>query len=481
MADVSIKDSHKGKAPTKAARFVSDQADGVGAGKRSHRHVFDLCSPRMTHRIADNCSGGGLMVVALNRRAGSTMVIVFSLLFLSILINYIDRGNLSVAAPLLKDELHISAFQLGVLFAAFFWTYSTAQIFSGWIIDRYDVNWVLAAGFVLWSLATTATGLIHGFAMLIAVRMLLGAAESVAFPSYGKIIALHVPYQHRGIANAVIMAGMSAGPAVGTYACGISMARYGWRPVFIVLGLVSLIWVAPWLHWMPKTTIAEQDAKAAVSAADIFRRRSFWGASVGHFCIAYPWYFILLWLPLYLVRERYLSMQEMALQAALFYVIYALVAPATGWIADAYIRSGASVNTVRKSFMAIGHGLAVLGVAACAASDARLSFAGLMVMGCGLGFCGPNIFVFAQTLAGPAAVGKWTGMQNCLGNIAAVVVGPLTGFIVDRTGHFGWAFGVCAAVTVLGGISWIQLVGHLTQINWRVEPHAATAAATNAA
>ena len=100
----------------------------------------------------------------------------------------------------MKDELHISAFQLGVLFAAFFWTYSTAQIFSGWIIDRYDVNWVLAAGFVLWSLATTATGLIHGFAMLIAVRMLLGAAESVAFPSYGKIIALHVPHQHRGIA-----------------------------------------------------------------------------------------------------------------------------------------------------------------------------------------------------------------------------------------------------------------------------------------
>src|SRR6266705_2247935 len=259
------------------------------------------------------------MVVAPNRRAGRTLVSAFCLLFLSILINYIDRVNLSVAAPLLKDELRISASQRGFLGAACFWNNNTTQIISGWIIDRYDVNWVLAAAFVLWSLATTATGLIHGFAMLIAMRILLGAAESVAFPSYSKIIALHVPQQHRGIANAVIMSGMSAGPAVGSYACGISMARYGWRPVFIVLGLVSLIWVAPWLHWMPKTTIAEQDAKAAVSAADIFRRRSFWGASVGHFCIAYPWYFILLWLPLYLVRERYLSMQEMALQAAVYY------------------------------------------------------------------------------------------------------------------------------------------------------------------
>src|SRR6266700_681420 len=105
----------------------------------------------------------------------------------------------------------------------------------------------------------------------------------------------------------------------------------------------------------------------------------------------------------------------------------------------------------------------------------------MMVMGCGLGFCGPNIFAFAQTLAGPAAAGKWTGMQNCLGNIAGVVVGPLTGFIVDRTGRFGWAFAVCAAVTVLGGISWIQLVGPLKEITWRAESDATAAAATNAA
>ena len=419
--------------------------------------------------------------MAPNRRSGSTLVGVFFLLFVSILINYIDRGNLSVAAPLLKDELQISASQLGVLLAAFFWTYSAVQIISGWIIDRHDVNWVLAVGFVLWSLATTVTGLIHGFAMLIAVRMLLGAAESVAFPSYGKIIALHVPQQHRGIANAVIMAGMSVGPVVGTFACGISMARYGWRPVFIVLGLVSLIWVVPWLRWMPRTSSVGQHVTATVSATGIFRQRSFWGASLGHFCVAYPWYFVLLWLPLYLVRERYESMQEMAVHAALFYVIYAFVAPATGWIADACIRSGGSVTTVRKSFMAIGHGLAVLGISTCAAPDPRLSFVGLMVMGCGLGCCGPNIFAFAQTLAGPAAAGRWIGMQNSLANIAGVVVGPLTGFVVDYTGHFRWAFAICAAVTALGGISWTQFVGPLTQTNWPAEPHAATAAAASRA
>jgi ACS family D-galactonate transporter-like MFS transporter len=420
--------------------------------------------------------------VAPNHRPGRALVSVFFLLFLSILINYIDRGNLSIAAPLLKDELRISVSQLGVLFSAFFWTYSAVQIVSGWIIDRYDVNWVLAAGFVLWSMATTATGLVHGFAMLIAVRVVLGAAESVAFPSYSKIICLHVPQQHRGMANAVIMAGMSAGPAIGTYGCGMAMARYGWRPVFIVLGLVSLIWVAPWLRWMPKNAIDEQRVTATISAADIFCQRSFWGASIGHFCIAYPWYFVLLWLPLYLVRERHQSMQDMSLHAALFFVIYALVAPITGCLADACIRAGADVTIIRKTFMAIGHGLVVFGVLAGTASDTRLSFTGILVMGGGLAFTGPNVYAFAQTLAGPAAAGKWIGMQNSLGNIAGVVVGPLTGLIVDHTGHFGWAFVVCAAVTFVGGISWTRLVGRLEQAPWRAESQAAaTGSATNMA
>ena len=420
--------------------------------------------------------------MAPNPRPGSGLVGVFFLLFLSILINYIDRGNLSIAAPLLKDELRISASQLGFLFAAFFWTYAAVQVASGWIVDRYDVNWVLAAGFVLWSVATTVTGFVHGFALLIVVRMVLGAAESVAFPSYSKIIALHVPFHHRGIANAIIMAGMSAGPAVGTYGCGIMMARYGWRPVFIVLGLVSLIWVAPWLRWMPRTTFDEKFLKANITAAEIFRQRSFWGASLGHFCDAYPWFFVLLWLPFYLVRERHQSMQDMALHTALFYVIYALAAPITGWIADAFIRAGADVTITRKIFMAIGHGLVVMGVLASAVSDPRVSFTGILVMGAGSGVIGPNVYAFSQTLAGPAAAGKWIGMQNSLGSIAGVVVGPLTGLIVDHTGHFGWAFVVCAAVTFIGGISWTQLVGRLEQSPWQsVSQAAADSTSTNLA
>src|ERR1700685_2764515 len=105
------------------------------------------------------------------------------LLALSLFINYIDRGNISIAAPLLKRELGLSATQLGILLSSFFWTYASFQMVSGWLVDRFDVGWVIAAGYFVWSAATSITGIAHGFAALIAVRLVVGAGESVAFPS----------------------------------------------------------------------------------------------------------------------------------------------------------------------------------------------------------------------------------------------------------------------------------------------------------
>ena len=398
------------------------------------------------------------------------------LLAISILVNYVDRGNLAVAAPLLKDELRLSATQIGVLVTAFFWTYTVVLALSGWMIDRWDVNWVLAAGFVVWSAATAVTGFVHTFALLLAARMLLGIGESVAFPSYGKILARNVPQSHRGIANAVIMAGMSLGPAVGTYGCGLSMARYGWRPVFVAIGLVSLLWVLPWLRYRPQNSVSGRSAAASVAALEILRQRNFWFASLGHFCSNYPFYFMIVWLPMYLVHERGLSMQQMAAEATLYYLAFAAMAPLSGWIADICIRAGQDVSVVRKTGMAVGHSLVVIGVLSTGAADNRVCLAGLVVMGLGSGCIGPNIYVFAQTLAGARAAGKWTALQNSLSNLAGVVVGPLTGWIVDSTGHFGSAFAICAVVAAFGGLSWVLLVGRLEQTAWTLEAEVLQAA-----
>jgi MFS family permease len=124
-----------------------------------------------------------------------------TLLVASVFINYVDRGNLSIAAPLLKNELSISASQLGILFSSFFWTYTALLFFCGWFVDRFDVNRGLALGFLVWSLATAATGWVNGFTMLLIMRLILGMGESVAFPCYSKPFAQLLPEHARGFAN----------------------------------------------------------------------------------------------------------------------------------------------------------------------------------------------------------------------------------------------------------------------------------------
>ena len=232
---------------------------------------------------------------------------VVLLLALSVFINYLDRGNLSTAAPLLKNEFQLSATQLGVLLSSFFWTYSFFLPLSGWLVDRLDVKWVLAGGFILWSAATAATGAVHAFGTLLLARLALGAGESVSYPACSTILSRYFPEHKRGFANASIIAGMAMGPAVGTLAGGILMSRFGWRPLFLVVGLTSLLWLVPWLRWMPKghRDSPSQSGLSAPGILQILEQRSAWGTCVGLFCMNYLMYFLLTWLPFYLMHERH--------------------------------------------------------------------------------------------------------------------------------------------------------------------------------
>lgn len=400
-----------------------------------------------------------------------------ALLAISIVVNYVDRGNLSIAAPLLKDELHISASQLGILLSAFFWTYTALQVPCGWLVDRFEVNVVIAAGFLIWSIATAATGFVHGFAMLLLMRMLLGIGESVAFPSCSKILARHLPEYYRGFANGVISAGIKCGPAVGTFGAGLLIARYGWRPVFIGIGLISLVWLPAWMKWMPRGPGIVQAMEVSLpSFADILRQRSFWGASAGHFCGNYLLYFLVTWLPFYLVRERGLSMAAMARTAGLYYLVDAASSIVTGWLTDFFIRAGHTPTLVRKSAMGIGYTLAAFAIAGCALAGHGSYLIWLLVAGVGNGMGGSGVFAFSQTLAGPRAAGKWTGMQNGIANLAGIVGPALTGFILDWTGSFLAAFAITAAVSLSGALAWVFWVGRLEPTTWSTGGKALAAA-----
>ena len=208
---------------------------------------------------------------------------------------------------MLATELHLSATQIGILLSAFFWTYAVSQLGAGWLAERYPVQRVIAAGFTLWCIATILTGLASTFAALLALRLLLGLGESVAFPCSSKMLAEHVPVDRRGRANALIAIGLAFGPAFGTYVGGKILAHYGWRALFLSLGALSLFWLVPWLAG-PARVLPERRAESAnrssPSFLEIISRREAMGAALGHFSANYTFYFVLSWLPFYLVNVR---------------------------------------------------------------------------------------------------------------------------------------------------------------------------------
>jgi MFS family permease len=412
-----------------------------------------------------------------DRQSARAFAPVLLLLAICLLINYVDRGNLSIAAPLLKDELGISASQLGILLAAFFWSYTAMQFVSGWLVDRFDVNWVIAAGYLLWSLATATTGIVYGFTALLAMRLTLGIGESVAFPSCSKILAAHLPEYHRGFANGVLISALRCGNVVGTLAAGVLMVMYGWRSVFVGIGLVSLLWLPAWLKWMPSSTAMDASIVKTAGFVDILRQRSFWGACLGHFSLNYLVYFMVTWLPFYLVRERHLSMQSMVRTASVYYLVDAVSAITSGWLSDFWIRKGYTPTLVRKMVMAVGSATAAIAVSACAASP-HTYLSWLMAAGLGSGMASLGIFAFSQMLAGPQAAGRWTGLQNGFANFAGVIAPALTGFAVDRTGSFATPLTIAAGVLVVGGLAWVFVVGRVEQVSWATKGEVLMPAAT---
>ncbi len=339
---------------------------------------------------------------------------------------------------------------------------SIAEI-SPWPAPSFSVS------LLVWSLATIATGFVGGFMSLLALRLLLGIGESVAFPCTSKLIAQNARPENLGMANAVITAGLKFGPAIGAFGAGMLIAKYGWRTVFLWMGIASLFWIPAWLRWKPAPPEKPvHGAPPLIGYLAIFKQRYFWGCSAGHFCFNYLSYFLLTWLPSYLGNERHLSQQALTKAATAFYLVDAASALFTGWFCDHLIKGGARASAIRKGASAVGSFIAAVALVACARANADNYFPWLLLAGIGSGAAGCGVFLFAQALAGPRAVGQWSALQNGFGNFAGLIAPALTGLLVQRTGHFFPAFAVTALVCVAGGLIWIFGV-RLAPIPWAAE------------
>jgi MFS family permease len=399
-------------------------------------------------------------------RTTTRPAIIVGLLAAALFINYVDRGAVPTAAPLIQHDLHLDDEQLGRMLSAFFWTYAWIQIPVGWLAERYGAHRVLSAGLVVWAAATMLTGAASGFAMLLGLRMLLGVGESVGFPTVSKLVAAVVPIEKLGNANGIVGFGYLLAPGVGIWLAGQLIDSVGWRGTFVVFGLGSLLWLLPWAAVkLPKLATARSDVSTPRWGM-VLSQRALWGTSLGLFSSNYLWYFMLSWLPSYLVKARGFSMHEMEHVGTLGYVVNGCSALVTGWAIDRYIRRRGSANFAYKLVMVVAHAGAVpcmLGMALGSQTIAVASMFGFQVL---MGASSPGVYAMSQILAGPHASGRWVGIQNSVGNVSGIISPWLTGFIVYRTGHFTLAFIACAVMSLVGIIGWIGLIPRLAPIPW---------------
>ena len=406
-----------------------------------------------------------MAAAGVTRTGRASVSLLVLLLGVAVFFNYVDRGAIGIAAPRMTADLKLGPEAFGLILSAFFWVYAPVQLVVGWLVDRFSVTRLIAAGVLLWAAATLAMGLVSGFAALLVLRIVLGIGETVAFPGASKIITRIVPAERRGAANSVLALGIALGPAAGTLAGGLILASYGWRAIFLVFGAVTLLWLLPWRFAARGHAIEAQTVdQPRVPVRALLRKWPLWSMSIAHVASNYVFYFLLGWLPLFLTKSRGLPLREMTYIATIGYAVQAVAALGFGYASDRWTRGGRSEGTIRRAMMFAGQLLAALAVAGLPFADSNTKLALLLCLaGIATGALSLNTYAVAQMFSGPRAAGTWVGIQNAIGNTSGIFGPILTGWIVLRAGY-GTACIVTAAIAAAGALWWIVGVPKIAQI-----------------
>lgn len=418
-------------------------------------------------------------------RAGAVRWGIGVLLGVGVLVNYLDRINLSVAAPELQREFGLTPDELGWLFSGFFWSYALLQIPTGLILDRYGVTSIMRVTTFLWSVTSAATAFAGGFGGILAARVVLGLAEAPGFPASSKATGYWFPRGERATATAIFDAAAKFSNVIGVPLVALAVVNFGWRWGFGITGLLSLAYFVvflvtyrdpsrhPRLSREERAYIVEggatQEGPAPAGEAAmlgyLLGRRKVWGLTLGFAAYGYSFYLFLTWLPNYLVQSMHMSMLKSAGYAAVPW-IFATIADLVvgGWLIDRLIARGYDDTTVRKSVLVIGmlFGLAVFG--ATLTDDPVWAIVWISIALSGLAAAAPVGWSIPSLIAPRGGTASIGGVMNFFNNLMGAVAPITTGYIVRATNSFTYAFVVAGVVLVLGILSYVYVLGRLEPI-----------------
>jgi len=396
---------------------------------------------------------------------------IVALLFFASLINYLDRATLSVALPLISSELTLGPAKKGLLLSAFFWSYTLMQVPAGWLADRWNLRWIYAGLFSLWSLACGLTGLAGSLGVLIVLRLVLGLGECIYFPGGSKIVSVLFGAEERGLAGGVFDSGTRVGMAFGVPMIAWLTVSYGWRRMFYIVGFSALLWLVPWLTVFPsrlngpsnharKGLEARPGSRPGRPPSAVTFDRNLLGICMGFFSFGYYWYLLVTWLPDYLITVRHLTLLKAGLYASLPFLVFGASQALGGWIADRLIRLGWDETRARKGMVTVAFLSGLFLIPATRVASPAYAI-GLLCAASLVGLSTGNILAILQRCAPPDEVGVWTGMENFVGNIAGVLAPLVTGFLISRTGSYSPAFVLAPLILVAGLLSYWLVVGDL--------------------
>jgi MFS transporter, ACS family, D-galactonate transporter len=390
---------------------------------------------------------------------------IVALLFAASLINYLDRAVISFALPLISRDFGLTAETKGLLLSSFFWSYALMQLPIGWCADRFDLRWLYAVAFTIWSFAQGLTGLAGSFAMLLGFRILLGVGESIYLPGGTKIVSLLFTPKERGLPSGLFDFGTRTGLVLEGILVPWLLVHFGWRRTFLILGFTALVWIAPWFSVFPRrlqtagTNVAPVGHKSP-SIARTLLNRNLLGICLGFFCFDYYWYVLVTWLPDYLVTVRHLSIVQAGFYASLAFFTFGVAEPLGGWIADSLIRNGWDETATRKGIVAVAFSMGVFLIAAMRTTHTGIAIA-LLIGASLVGLATGNLLAILQSCAPNEAVGIWTGAENFAGNLAGIIAPLAVGFLIASSRSYVPGFELASFILFAGILAYWLVVGEL--------------------